>query len=98
MRQFTQDIDSAFQNGKALLTKRRGELLEKDRNAFEKRQEGKSRPEPYPPKREDSFAVRWLVSSGDDATFICNARDALEKAVKDINKELANKREEFGLD
>ena len=26
-----------------------------------------------------------------------NARDALEKAVKDINKELKNKREEFGL-
>ena len=78
MRQLTRDIDSAFQNGKALLMKRRGELLEKDRSAFEKRQEGKSRPEPYPSKREDSFAVRWLVSSGDDATFICNARDALE--------------------
>ncbi len=27
-----------------------------------------------------------------------NARDALEKAVRDINKELKNKREEFGLD
>ena len=27
-----------------------------------------------------------------------NARDALEKAVKDINKELKNKREEFGLE
>ncbi len=27
-----------------------------------------------------------------------NARDALEKAVKDINKELSNKRQEFGLE
>lgn len=27
-----------------------------------------------------------------------NARDSLEKAVKDINKELANKRQEFGLE
>ena len=27
-----------------------------------------------------------------------NARDSLEKAVKDINKELKNKREEFGLE
>ncbi len=27
-----------------------------------------------------------------------NARDALEKAVRDINKELANKRQEFGLE
>ena len=27
-----------------------------------------------------------------------DARDMLEKAVKDINKELDNKRKEFGLD
>ena len=29
-------------------------------------------------KHADRYAVRWLVSSGDDATFICNARLAKE--------------------
>ena len=62
MRRFTKDIDAAFSKH--------------GREALEKRREELKRA--YPQLKDRSFAVRWIVSDGDDATFICNARLARE--------------------
>ena len=70
MRQFTANISNVFTKaGRDALERRGAELAELERK--------KERP-----KLDDSaFQVRWIVSDGDDATFICNA--ALAKELTD---------------
>ena len=62
MRAFTQEIKTVFS--------------EKGKDALEKRR--KALVEAYPDERLENLMVRWIVTDGDDATFLCNAKYALE--------------------
>ena len=67
MRQFTANISNAFTKaGRDAMEQRSAELAELERK--------KERPK----LDDDAFKVRWIVSDGDDATFICNAQLAKE--------------------
>lgn len=67
MRQFTANISSAFTKaGRDALEQRSAELA-----ALEREKE-------HPKLKPSAFLVRWIVSDGDDATFICNAKLAKE--------------------
>ena len=67
MRQFTANISNAFTKaGRDALERRRTEL------AALARESKRSKLKP------SAFLVRWIVSDGDDATFICNAQLAKE--------------------
>lgn len=70
MRKFTHATDMAFTKaGMAAVEKRKKELLEaeKARNAGKKKK-----------IHESAFSCRQVIAGGDDITFICNARYALE--------------------
>ena len=62
IRGFTGNIDAAFKDA--------------GRAAVERQR--KAMPGLHPKARKEAFALRWIVSDGDDATFICNARYAAE--------------------
>ena len=67
MRQFTANISNAFTKaGCNAMEQRSAELAELERK------------KEHPRLDDDAFKVRWIVSDGDDATFICNAKLAKE--------------------
>ena len=64
MRAFTREIDSVF--------------TEEGKEALERRREELARE--YPDEKPKNQLVRWIVTDGDDMTFLCNAKYALELA------------------
>lgn len=67
MRYFTANISNAFTKaGRDAMEQRGAELMAAERE--------KARPK----LDDNAFQVRWIVSDGDDATFICNAALAKE--------------------
>ena len=76
MRKFTQETARAFTGEKT--NEPKGKL---DEYAKQKGKKALERGE------ENDYVVRWIVNDGDDATFVCNAKRALElteKYLKDV--------------
>ena len=78
MRKFSWSIDKAFEAGAAEMEKRRKKMEEDDRRDFKSRHSSmkKDALNEALARRTSTFFVRWVISGGDDATFLCNARYA----------------------